>query len=197
MSTQSTFIGTSCPGDSAWIKLYERSANLLGSAGHKQPHTYRRERENAIVERLSSSTAADPLSSRYGSTAIDLRESAIPSAGRGVFAAAGFSYGELIITNPVTRYRSHASSNLRHHDIFPYLFVDPLTYTADRTGCDLLLVFGLISLVNHADTPNSFIQWSSGHLGESATLLAARSIIRGEELTIFYTNVEEYDDISR
>ena len=57
------------------------------------------------------------------------------------------------------------------------------------------LVFGLASLCNHQEKPNAKVNWIENtiglwsHLIENNTL---KDINKGEEVTLFYTNIDEY-----
>ncbi len=47
-------------------------------------------------------------------------------------------------------------------------------------------------LCNHDDDPNAIVDWIDNELGLWAKLIALRDIESGEEITVFYTNVDEY-----
>lgn len=101
--------------------------------------------------------------------------------GRGVFAAAPIAVGDLLETAPTVELDRHDTDAVVGTAFDNYYFAHP----ADPDGG--LLVFGLISLLNHAARPNA--ETTSRHVagvGWVLDLRALRDIAKGEELTRRY-----------
>ena len=110
-----------------------------------------------------------------------LQVRAVGRKGRGVFATAPIGAGELLETAPTVDLDRHDTDTIVGTTLDNYYFAHP----ADPEGG--LLVFGLSSLVNHADKPNA--ETASRHhngLGWLIELRALRAIAPGEELTRRY-----------
>ncbi len=106
---------------------------------------------------------------------------AVAHKGRGVFAAAPIAAGELLETAPTVELDRHDTDTILGTTFDDYYFAHP----ADPEGG--LLVFGLTSLVNHADDPNAATV--PVHLDGTGWLLelrALRDIAPGQELTRRY-----------
>lgn len=106
-----------------------------------------------------------------------------PGKGRGLFTTAAVAAGQVIATYPVNRFPRQSVAA----DLFPYVFVDP-----DRSQ-DILLVWGLATLVNHDDIPNCRMVWEKRADGEWGALVALKDVPAGEELLLRYTNIQDYD----
>jgi SET domain-containing protein len=101
--------------------------------------------------------------------------------GRGVFALVRIAAGELLETAPTVELSQHDTDAIIGTTLDNYYFAHP----ADPEGG--LLVFGLCSLINHADEPNA--ETAVRHLKEvgwQLELRALRDIEPGEELTRRY-----------
>ncbi|MBT9317751.1 SET domain-containing protein, partial [Leptothoe spongobia] len=55
-------------------------------------------------------------------------------------------------------------------------------------------VFGLASFCNHTEEPNSYVDWVENEVGLWSHLITKKDIKQGEEVTVFYTNIDEYPD---
>ncbi len=101
--------------------------------------------------------------------------------GRGVFAAAPIVAGELLETAPSVELDRHDTVTIVGTTVDNYYFAHP----ADPERG--LLVFGLSSLINHADEPNT--ETTPHHadgVGWVLALRALRDIAPGQELTRRY-----------
>lgn len=101
--------------------------------------------------------------------------------GRGVFATAPIRAGELLESALSVELDQHDTDKVVGTTFDNYYFAHP----SDPEGG--LLVFGLVSLVNHSDEPNA--ETTSRHfegLGWVLELRAVRDIAPGEELTRRY-----------
>lgn len=106
---------------------------------------------------------------------------AVPGKGRGVFAAAPIRAGELLESAPTAELDQRDTDTAVGTTFDNYYFAHPSD--PDRG----LLVFGVASLVNHADEPNSeTVARREDGVGWILELRALRDIAPGEELTRRY-----------
>lgn len=113
--------------------------------------------------------------------------------GCGVFTTKFLAGDQDLFCDPVKRYKNEDARSLARHSIYTHLFVDPRHYGLTES-VDLLWVIGLISILNHSNTPNCWVEWRRDSLGEWALLRSITNIPPGDELLIRYTNIEEYAD---
>ncbi|HMA14400.1 MAG TPA: SET domain-containing protein-lysine N-methyltransferase [Kiloniellaceae bacterium] len=124
----------------------------------------------------------------------------IAGKGRGLLAARPIGAGTVIERAPAVRLSPADRAALDRTALFPYCFADPASYRPedgardDRAGHDGLLAFGALTFCNHAANPNAAVRWESDSLGLWAELTALRDIAEGQEITLFYTNIDEYAD---
>lgn len=121
-----------------------------------------------------------------------LKVETIPGKGRGILAGQSIATGCLIERAPAARMPASERPLLDRTDVFTYYFADPGSYARDG-GYDCLLAFGLSSLCNHAEKPNAVVSWEEDSVGLWASLIALEDIEENEEVTVFYTNITEYD----
>ena len=101
--------------------------------------------------------------------------------GRGVFAAAPIAAGELLEAAPTVELGRHDTETVIGTTLDNYYFAHP----SDPEGG--LLVFGLSSLLNHADQPNAeTTPHHADSLGWLLELRALSDIAPGQELTRRY-----------
>ncbi|MGD1871577.1 MAG: SET domain-containing protein-lysine N-methyltransferase [Mastigocoleus sp.] len=115
----------------------------------------------------------------------------IPPKGRGIVATKLIPKKTLIEVAPVSSFPRQQWKYVKQIDIFKYCFVTPLEYKESKAGQGHI-VFGLSSLCNHSENPNAFIKWEHNEIGLWAHLIALGDIQSGEEVLIFYTNIDEY-----
>jgi SET domain-containing protein len=114
-------------------------------------------------------------------TSPKLEVRAIGRKGRGVFAAAAIRAGQVLEAAPTAELDRHDTNAVAGTTLDNYYFAHP----SDPEGG--LLVFGLTSLLNHADDPNTeTVPWHEPGLGWVLELRALRDIRPGEELTRRY-----------
>ena len=119
----------------------------------------------------------------------------IAGKGRGLLAARAIGAGTVIERAPAVRLSPADRAALGRTVLFPYCFADPASYRRDGgAGHDGLLAFGALTFCNHAANPNAAVRWESDALGLWAELTALRDIAEGQEITLFYTNIDEYAD---
>lgn len=120
----------------------------------------------------------------------------IPNKGRGVIATQDIAKGTLLEVAPVAVIPFEEEHNKNKMNIFKYYFVNPLEYRQGKVD-KLYLVFGLASLCNHSENPNARVDWSEDEIGSWSHLIAQKDIKESEEITLFYTNIEEYADAEK
>lgn len=115
----------------------------------------------------------------------------VPQKGRGVFANIPFKVGDLIERAPTWGFNRSDEKLLECTGLFEYYFVRPIAKPImnQRSG---YVVFGLISIVNHASNPNSQIEWIDEDTGTWASIVALKDIQVGEEITHRYANINDY-----
>ena len=115
-----------------------------------------------------------------------------PGRGVGVFASKSIRSGDLILQELERTIPGDDKSLLMQSTVYNFLFVDPTQFVEDPATSDLRLVFGAISIVNHAERPNSVVHWRTHDGLPIAELYALRKIEPGEEIFHKYGNVGEY-----
>lgn len=121
-----------------------------------------------------------------------LKVAMIPGKGRGILANRAIAAGALIEKAPAARMPSEERHLIDQTDVFTYYFADPGSY-ARKGQYDCLLAFGLSSLCNHAEKPNAVVSWTEDTVGLWASLIALEDIAPDQEVTVFYTNITEYE----
>jgi len=115
----------------------------------------------------------------------------IDGKGRGVVTLDSISPASSVMCDAVDRYTGQEAELLRGRELYYHLFVDPDHYQKHRQ-IDLLWAIGPISIINHSNSPNCEVLWRKSGGFEWVVLQSLRAIEPCEELTIFYTNIEEY-----
>ncbi|NEO89726.1 MAG: SET domain-containing protein [Moorea sp. SIO3G5] len=119
----------------------------------------------------------------------------ISNKGRGVIATQDIPKETLIEVAPVGifTFTLEQKSIIKETEIFKYYFVDSLE-DGNSEKLKGYLVFGLASLCNHGENPNTYVKWIDDEIGLWSHLIAQKDIKVGEEVTLFYTNIDEYAD---
>lgn len=117
----------------------------------------------------------------------------IPNKGRGIIATDNIPEGTLLEVAPVASFPLEQVPNMNQTELFKYYFVRRLEY-GKGNNVKGYLVFGLASLCNHKDKPNARVEWSEDEIGLWSRLIAEEYIKAGQEVTLFYTNIDEYAD---
>jgi len=113
--------------------------------------------------------------------------------GRGIVAIKSISKGTLIESAPASAFPAEERKVIDKTEIFKYYFVNPTEYKSmNNKEIKGYVVFGLSSLCNHAEHPNAKIEWRKDEVGLWADLIALQDILADEEVTVFYTNIDEY-----
>ncbi|MGB3560879.1 MAG: SET domain-containing protein-lysine N-methyltransferase [Geitlerinemataceae cyanobacterium] len=120
----------------------------------------------------------------------------IPPKGRGIIASQDIPKGTLIEAAPVGIIPLGKKPNKTDIKVFKYHFVPPGEYS-NSTNVKRYLVFGLASLCNHAENSNACVDWIEDEIGLWSHFIAQKDINRGEEVTLFYTDIDEYADMEK
>jgi len=112
--------------------------------------------------------------------------------GRGIVAIKSISKGTLIESAPASAFPAEERKVIDKTEISKYYFVKPTEYESANEDVKGYLVFGLSSLCNHAEHPNAKVEWRKDDVGLWADLIALQDILADEEVTVFYTNIDEY-----
>ncbi|MGV6808516.1 MAG: SET domain-containing protein-lysine N-methyltransferase [bacterium] len=115
----------------------------------------------------------------------------IPDKGRGLVSLDFVTAGTLIEVAPTAKFHGNERSIIDQTSVSVYYFVRPNEYQHSK-NVDGYLVFGLVSLCNHSDTPNVRIEWVENETGLWSHLITTQDIQAGEEVTMYYTNIDEY-----
>ncbi|MDY7003709.1 MAG: SET domain-containing protein-lysine N-methyltransferase [Cyanobacteriota bacterium] len=120
----------------------------------------------------------------------------IPNKGRGIIATQHIPKGKLLEVAPVEVFQFEQKQSINETEVFKYYFVKPSEYSKSK-DVKRYLIFGLASLCNHAEEPNARVEWVENEIGLWSHLIAQRDIEVGEEVTLFYTNIDEYSEANK
>lgn len=104
-----------------------------------------------------------------------------PRKGRGVYARAAISPGELIDASPVIVFSAEDCKRVDRTKLGHYYFHWDGDYDGDGTGA---LALGLVTLCNHSPRPKAKVR--RNHVTEMLDLVAIAPIAAGDEVTIDY-----------
>lgn len=124
-----------------------------------------------------------------------VRLAKIAGKGRGLLACRPIAAGTVIERAPAVRLPAADRALVDRTALFPYCFADPAGFVPGATDDDHdgFVAFGGVTFCNHSASPNAVVHWESDDVGVWAALQALRDIAEGEEITLFYTNISEYD----
>jgi len=115
-----------------------------------------------------------------------------PIAGRGLFASRAIANGEHIICSPALYVRGASLDAI----VSPYAFAVDRNESPDQPPIgptQFALVFGPISLANHADEPNAAVTFTrSVERGLEAHVTSLTPIAAGDEIFICYPDRSRY-----
>ena len=120
-----------------------------------------------------------------------LRFDYIPGKGRGIRANRPVTAGTLLEKAAAVRLPADQRVLLDRTGVFAYYFADPATF-GNSDDVDCLLAFGMLTFCNHAEEPNAEVSWFEDTMGFWARLDAIKDIAKDEEVTLFYTNLSDY-----
>lgn len=118
----------------------------------------------------------------------------IPGKGRGIISTEMIPQKTVIEKAPAVAFPSEQLEGLRKTEIWQYCFVRPTEYNTQKNCARGYLIFGLSSLANHSEHPNTKIEWHEDDSGFRAELVAIQDIQPGEEVTMYYTNINDYSE---
>jgi hypothetical protein len=119
----------------------------------------------------------------------------LPGKGRAVIARAPVAEGAVMVDAPAWRLESGERERIKKSRVFDITFVRHDEYEQGK-ACGGYIVFGAFSLCNHSKAPNASVEWRIEMTGPWARLVALRDIAVGEEVTLSYVNIDEYNDAS-
>jgi hypothetical protein len=122
------------------------------------------------------------------------RLATIAGKGRGLRAVGPIAAGTVIERAPAVRLPAADRAVLDRTALFPFAFADPAAFgRGDESRHDGFIAFGSLTFCNHSENPNAVVRWQTDGVGLWAVLEALRDIADAEEITLFYTNISEYD----
>ena len=111
-------------------------------------------------------------------------------AGNGVFAKQFVGTDSLIETSIAIPLPISESKKFNSSVVWEYYFVTT-EHILDKNSAGHLLL-GLASVCNHSSQPNAIVRWCQTGSLVWGSLWTLCEIQPGEELTIYYTNIDEY-----
>jgi uncharacterized protein len=119
----------------------------------------------------------------------------LPGKGRAVVASTFIKKGAIIESAPAWHFSAKEREVIKRTGVFEVCFERVDEYHSGDL-CSGYIVFGLSSLCNHSKEPNSYVEWVNKETGIWANLISLRNIEAGEEITLYYTNIDEYPNSS-
>lgn len=117
-----------------------------------------------------------------------------PKKGRGIVATKMIGKDTLIEVSPVASFSPDQRDIIDKTELGAYCFVIRSEYEKSKKACGHI-VFGLSSLCNHSESPNAYIKWVKNEIGLWAHLIALQDIQPGDEISLNYTNIDEYSSV--
>jgi uncharacterized protein len=115
----------------------------------------------------------------------------VAGKGRGLVASRTIPAGTLVERAPAVRLPAGDRALIEQSALFPHTFADPASY-ATQEDYGLLVVFGQLTFCNHSESPNAAVRWEDDEIATWAMLEATRDIASGSEITLYYTNIDQY-----
>ena len=106
--------------------------------------------------------------------------------GRVVQVVEDVNAGKVLQSSPAVVLSARDRRAIDHTSLFPYYFVRP-------EKREIYIIFGLASFCSHADEPNAVVEWRRTGDDLWADLTATQAIAAGDEVTLRYANIEDYD----
>ncbi|WP_088243331.1 SET domain-containing protein-lysine N-methyltransferase [Calothrix rhizosoleniae] len=120
----------------------------------------------------------------------------IAGKGRGIIATEDIAQGSLMEVAPVVVFPAEQRIIVDKTELSQYCFVQPIEYAKSKSAKGYI-IFGLASFCNHTKEPNSYVDWIENEVGIWSHLIAKKEIKAGEEITMFYTNIDEYSEAKK
>ena len=99
-------------------------------------------------------------------------------------------YGQIIEQKSCLELSAEEWASIPEGKLRDLCFVDPSTYKGPSEPCKAFMLCGDAARCNHSDEPNAKMIWEKGW----GMLVAQKEIFAGEEITLRYTNLLEYED---
>jgi len=115
-----------------------------------------------------------------------------PNKGRGVITKQTIEANTVLEVAPVASFPTQERPIIDKTQIAKYYFVQPEAYEETKQ-VEGYFIFGLASFCNHHDKPNAKIEWKEDEKGLWAHLTTTKAISANEEVTLYYTNLDEYN----
>lgn len=112
--------------------------------------------------------------------------------GKGTFAVQTIKKGAVIQRCPGLMIRAEDTPCVLDSGLFPYLLANPADYNLADKPSSYAVMLGSMTYCNHSDANNAVVQWAMTDLGLWFTLRALREVLTGEEVTMKYTNLDDY-----
>lgn len=113
--------------------------------------------------------------------------------GDGVFALRDIEAGEMLLRDPVVRFKAADWPLIRQTDLGPVAFLDRQAYRRNKyrpeLPCPGFFAEGYSSKINHSDTPNADLAASG--LPGCINVVAIEDIEAGAQVFIRYVNAED------
>lgn len=122
-----------------------------------------------------------------------IKVNSISKKGRGVVLSQAGKKGDILERAPISSFPAEQRVKVNSTDIFEHYFVNVNEYRKSK-NVPGYIVYGLISIVNHSSIPNAEVEWTIEGAEGWATLRLLNDLDEGEEVTIAYTNVDEYQN---
>lgn len=113
--------------------------------------------------------------------------------GRGLYALRNITRGELIDRSAGLFFSPAESQELLKTPIFDHLLANPDEFKTGSSTNTYALTMGDMTFCNHMIPNNAVIEWKFDKVGLWLELRAVLDIAVGQEITIKYTNLAEYD----
>ncbi|MFW7524520.1 SET domain-containing protein-lysine N-methyltransferase [Vibrio ostreicida] len=127
-----------------------------------------------------------------------IRVSWIQGKGRAVIAKTDINKLESIEISPTSEIPADQIKLINNTAVFEHYFVNPEYYLKTNSNTNEVggyISFGLVSLCNHSKSPNAIVKWLHDEMGTWAELVALEAIKEGEEIEIYYTNIDKYSNV--
>lgn len=117
----------------------------------------------------------------------------VPNKGNCLFSCSAISAGQCVITAPAYRILEADLKALTRCDLYKYVFYDADRRRLGTARPEGFMVFGALSFCSHSSKPNTRVAWLYHSEIVLVRLIALTSIAPGQEITMRYSNIDEYE----
>lgn len=148
--------------------------------------------EHEILNQISTATngSLSDSRSRYPTEAVQV--SGHSAKGLILIAMRDFEPEDVLSSVASYEIASNDIERIQNTDFYKFVFYPPGTNLSNRPSG--FVAFGPVSFCSHSNTPNARVKWRFTGSFNAIELSAIRKIEAGEEVTIRYSNIEEYLD---